>query len=336
MKFGAVPLEQALGGVLAHSIMFDNIRMRKGIRLEQADLDRLRAAGHREVTVALLDSDDIDENTAADRIATALKAPGHLVKSSYPSTGRVNLIAKAPGIARIDTGAINAVNSGDPMITCATVAPDTRMENGGLLATIKIISYAVPRQAVGMAEQAARLAKAAGAVGLVPVALKTATLIVTQTGAEPVMDKGVAATRARLVALGMSLDDVVVTPHDTAAIAAALRAIGSDLALILTASATSDPADTGPEAVRAAGGVVTRFGMPVDPGNLLFLGKVGARPVIGLPGCARSVALNGADWILERIACGLEVSDADIAAMGVGGLLKEIPQRPHPRRSRET
>ena len=68
--------------------------------------------------------------------------------------------------------------------------------------------------------------------------------------------------------------------------------------------------------------------MPVDPGNLLFLGDLSGRPVVGLPGCARSPALNGADWVLERLACGMEVTDGDIAAMGVGGLLKEIKVRP--------
>jgi molybdenum cofactor cytidylyltransferase len=101
--------------------------------------------------------------------------------------------------------------------------------------------------------------------------------------------------------------------------------------MILTASATSDPEDVGPAAVRAAGGIVERFGMPVDPGNLLFLGRVGTRPVIGLPGCARSPAPNGADWVLERVVCGVEVTDADIAAMGVGGLLKETAARGRPR-----
>ena len=119
-----------------------------------------------------------------------------------------------------------------------------------------------------------------------------------------------------------------------AVVVEAVAAARADLVLILTASATSDPADVAPEAVRAAGGTVSRFGMPVDPGNLLFLGHQGGRPVIGLPGCARSPALNGADWVRERVACGLEVGDGDIAAMGVGGLLKESPARPHPREKR--
>jgi molybdenum cofactor cytidylyltransferase len=103
------------------------------------------------------------------------------------------------------------------------------------------------------------------------------------------------------------------------------------MVLILTGSATSDRNDVGPAALIAAGGRLTRFGMPVDPGNLLFLGELAGRPVIGLPGCARSPKLNGADWVLERVACGLDPTTEDIAAMAVGGLLKEIPSRPEPR-----
>ena len=83
--------------------------------------------------------------------------------------------------------------------------------------------------------------------------------------------------------------------------------------------------------MRAAGGQGEAFGMPVDPGNLLFFGDVAGKPVIGLPGCARSPALNGADWVLERLICGETLTQADISAMGVGGLLKEIPTRPRPR-----
>ena len=113
--------------------------------------------------------------------------------------------------------------------------------------------------------------------------------------------------------------------------AAAIAAAEADIVLILGASATSDVADTCPAALVLAGGRLIRFGMPVDPGNLLFLGEHDHRPVVGLPGCARSPALNGADWVLERLAAGLAVSSVDIGQMGVGGLLKEIASRPQPR-----
>ncbi len=193
-----------------------------------------------------------------------------------------------------------------------------------MLATVKIISYAVPRQAVERAAEAA-----ADAMRVHPVTLQTATLIQTDIGAGP--GKGEEAMRARLSALGMELIRTITVPHATPELASAIDAAPGDLVLVLTASATSDPADVAPEAVRRAGGSVTRFGMPVDPGNLLFLGAQGGRPVIGLPGCARSLALNGADWVLERVVCGLEVTDDDIAGMGVGGLLKESRARPSPR-----
>jgi molybdenum cofactor cytidylyltransferase len=71
--------------------------------------------------------------------------------------------------------------------------------------------------------------------------------------------------------------------------------------------------------------------MPVDPGNLILLGRRHGRPVLGLPGCARSPKLNGFDWVLQRLAAGIEVGRRDIMRMGVGGLLAEIPTRPQPR-----
>src|SRR5260370_15008472 len=71
--------------------------------------------------------------------------------------------------------------------------------------------------------------------------------------------------------------------------------------------------------------------MPVDPGNLLLLGHVGERVVLGLPGCARSPKVNGFDWVLERLVAGLPVGSAEIMRMGSGGLLTQIPSLPLPR-----
>jgi molybdenum cofactor cytidylyltransferase len=101
--------------------------------------------------------------------------------------------------------------------------------------------------------------------------------------------------------------------------------------LIIGASAACDVRDVAPAAIVKSGGELLRLGMPVDPGNLAALGKLGGADVVLLPGSARSPQLSGADWILARLAAGMKVTAAHIAKMGVGGLLADIPQRPSPR-----
>ncbi|WP_297779916.1 molybdopterin-binding protein [uncultured Roseovarius sp.] len=326
MKFGPVPLDQAEGGILAHSEQVAGGRLRKGVVLDATQIAALRAAGYDAVTVAALDAQDVHENAAAEALATALRATTPDLALSTPFTGRVNLSAERPGVVCLDVAAIHAANAVDPMITVATVAQHHQIHAGGMIATVKIIAYGVPRAALERAAEAAQ-----GAVRLAVAQYRTASLIITDVPGGP-GDKGRDAIAARVTGLGMEMVETVLCAHDEAALAAAITSAKGEIVLILTASATSDPFDTAPQALRAAGGQVERFGMPVDPGNLLFLGRLGARPVIGLPGSARSPVLHGADWVLARVACGLPCGAAEIAAMGVGGLLKEIPTRPQPRR----
>ncbi|THH38363.1 molybdopterin biosynthesis protein [Aliishimia ponticola] len=325
MKFGPVPLAQAEGAILAHSEHAGGRKIAKGTRLEQAHLDQLAAAGFAQVVVARLDPGDVHENTAALQLAQALVA-GQGLRLSDAATGRVNLRAELPGVLEIDAAAIGALNHVHPGITVATVPQWGKLGPRGLAATIKIIPYAVPGGALDQACMAG-----AGALRLRAPVMRHATLIETRTGPDIPPEKGRQATEARLEFFGVTLAPRVVVPHEVDAVAAALAEAQGDLALILTGSATSDMADTAPEAVRRAGGQVHHYGMPVDPGNLLFLGEADGRPVVGLPGCARSAALNGADWVLERLICGVTVTPEDIMGMGVGGLLKDIPTRPVPR-----
>lgn len=331
MKFGPVPLDRAQGAVLAHSVRAAGRKLKKGVTLTEADLAALAGEGVSEVIVARPEPGDLPEDDAAARLAAALVPDPEAanLRLTDPFAGRVNLIAATAGVAVLDVAALEAFNRVHPMITLATVPPFQQMAAGGMVATIKVISYAVPGRDVDRA-----CATGAGALRLAPPVLRDAGLVVTQIPGGPKDDKGIASTRARLAALDMDLVQVVAVPHRCAQLAEALETLRGDLVLILTGSATSDTDDVAPAAVRQSGGRVERFGMPVDPGNLLFLGELRGRPVIGLPGCARSPALNGADWVLSRIACGLEVGAGDIAAMGVGGLLKEIPSRPQPRSRR--
>jgi molybdenum cofactor cytidylyltransferase len=101
--------------------------------------------------------------------------------------------------------------------------------------------------------------------------------------------------------------------------------------LLFGASAIVDRGDVVPAGLMQAGGEVLHLGMPVDPGNLLMLGNLNGKPVVGVPSCARSPKTNGFDWVLQRLMTGEKISAADVMAMGVGGLLAEIPTRPSPR-----
>ncbi|WP_296474153.1 molybdopterin-binding protein [Roseinatronobacter sp.] len=332
MKFGPVPVSQAEGAVLAHSVGLGTRRLRKGRVLEGADLTALQEAGYSEVTVARLEALDLDEDAAAIALAHALVPdPNAAGLTLAPvGTGRVNIVAQGPGLVLLNAEHVHAVNAVDPAITLATLPGLMRVEAGAMVATVKIIAYGVAASAV---ENACDLGQ--GAIRLAPPVLRRASLIQTQVQPRDDGTKGHAVTAARLGRLGVELDPICLVPHQIDPLADALRKAQGDVLLILTGSATSDLYDTAPEALRHAGGEVVHFGMPVDPGNLLFLGHLGARPVIGLPGCAKSPALNGADWVMERIICGQSVTAADIMAMGVGGLLKEIPTRPRPRRDGE-
>ena len=330
MKFGAVPVGEAEGATLAHSVGVADGVIRKGTVLGSAEIDRLLAGGLEKVVVAQLEPGDLTEDRAAERIADCLRSEG--LRLGTASTGRVNLIATGPGIVRVNAAAIAAMNAVDEGITLATLSDFMRVEADQLVATVKIIPYGVPGAVVDRAVSV--LGEAA--IRHLPFQGGRASLILTRTRGfkNSLLAKSESVVRDRLEGLGFTLENVQVVDHETGAIASALTR-ETDLTLILGASATSDRQDVAPAALVAAGGTVERFGMPVDPGNLLFTGRIGGKPVVGLPGCARSPALNGADWVLERLAVGLNVTDADIAAMGVGGLLKEMPDRPHPRRARE-
>jgi molybdenum cofactor cytidylyltransferase len=331
VKFGPVPVDDAVGAILAHSQRVAGGTLRKGRVLAAEDVAALRDAGIVTVTVARLEPGDVREDEAAAAVSRAL-AGEHLVVSAA-FTGRANLFAARHGLAVIDTARVEQLNLVDEAITVATVAPFASVEPRQMVATIKIIPFAASAKAV---EKCSALA--AGAVRVAPFARKSVGLIQTRLpSVKPsVLANTVAATRTRLAALGSELMADAVCDHDQSAIATqieALRGKGCEMILVLGASAIVDRRDVIPAAIERVRGEVVHFGMPVDPGNLLLLGRIGSLPVLGLPGCARSPKLNGFDWVLQRLLAGLDVSRTDIMRMGIGGLLTEIATRPLPRRT---
>ena len=335
MQFGTIPTAEALGAILAHGVRAGETRFKKGRVLAASDIAQLTAAGVAALTVARLEIGDIAEDQAATRVASG--CGGSAVRTGAAFTGRVNLYATADGIAVIAGEVVNSVNAVHESVTLATVAPFSRVAKGQMLATIKIIPFAAPAAAVEKAEQIVRAQSPIIEVrAFRPMTAALISTYLPDTKAS-LLDKNRTALSDRLQALGSALEQEQRVVHETGALADAIAgaaANGASPIFIFGASAITDRRDVVPAAIEKAGGAVDHFGMPVDPGNLLLLGRLATTNVVGLPSCARSPKQNGFDFVLWRLSAGIPVGASDLTAMGVGGLLGEIPSRPQPRDER--
>ena len=332
MKFATFACAEAEGAVLAHTVRLGDGVIKKGHVLTATDITALQAAGIASVMAARLDDGDIAEDEAARRIAVACCGAGLEVGPAF--TGRSNLIAIGPGLAVIARDTLIELNSIDEGLTVATVQPFEVVTRGQLIATVKIIPFALPQAVVIAAEAMLRQSPVVASVA--PFTARKAGLILTRVaGLKPsLIDKRIRSIRSRLEALGSKLGQHEIVAHDTATVSRAIAAqakAGLNPILVFGASAIVDRGDVIPQALTDAGGTVVHVGMPVDPGNLLMVGQIGGADVIGVPSCATSPKLNGFDWVLERLLADLPVGRAEIVAMAPGGLLTEIPARPQPR-----
>ncbi|HEY8442429.1 MAG TPA: molybdopterin-binding/glycosyltransferase family 2 protein [Xanthobacteraceae bacterium] len=332
MKFGPVPLHEAEGAVAVHSIRKGDLVLKKGTVIGKAEIAALARTGISEIVVARTEPGDISEDTAAAEIATAVAGEGVRVERAF--TGRANIFAESAGILVINKEGVDRLNKVDESITLATLSAYKPVVAGEMIATVKIIPFAVAAPQRDAALVAA--SKAAPVLRVAPYRIRQVGIISTEIpGLAPkVIDKTLKVTQERLAPAGARVIAERRVPHEQSALAAALQEVldaGAELVVVFGASAIADRRDVIPAAVEAIGGKIEHFGMPVDPGNLLLVAAAHGHAVLGAPGCARSPKENGFDWVLMRLLAGLPVSRDAITDMGVGGLLMEIVTRPQPR-----
>ena len=330
MKFGPVAVAQSLGGIVAHSVRRDDFVLKKGEVVAARHIDALLAAGVAEVIVAQMEPGDIGENATAQALARRVAGPG--LRLEAPFTGRCNLFAAAAGVLVLEPAAIDAINAVDERVTLATLPAMRSVVEGEMVATVKIIPFAVAQAVLDRVLEVAR-------PGTIRVAayrpLRIGVISTLLAGLKAsVIAKTLRVLEARLAPMGAKISGHAEVAHEIAALAGAVAAMAGtcDLMIIFGASAITDRRDVIPAAIVAAGGAVDYFGMPVDPGNLLLLARLAdGRPVLGAPGCARSPKENGFDFVLQRLVAGVAVTGRDISQMGAGGLLMEIVSRPQSR-----
>jgi molybdenum cofactor cytidylyltransferase len=336
MKFGPVPVSEAGGAIAVHSIRANGFVLKKGVLIGPQEIAGLKAAGLENIIVARLEGDDVPEDIAAAEIAAATAGDGVRVDRAF--TGRCNLFAVSAGVLVLDAAAIDALNQIDESITFATLPAFKPVVEGEMIATVKIIPFAVERTALDNALAAVNAATPL--LRIAPYRVKKVGIVSTMLPglSDKVIAKTLRVTAERLAPAGAAIIAERRVPHDPAALSGAIDEMldkGAEFVLVFGASAIADRRDVIPAAIEATGGRIEHFGMPVDPGNLMLIGEIDGRPVLGAPGCARSPKENGFDWVLMRLLAGLPVGRADVARMGVGGLLMEIVTRPQPRQKPE-
>ncbi|MEM7537202.1 MAG: molybdopterin-binding protein [Chloroflexota bacterium] len=342
MKFHAIPINQAQGMILGHNIAGENGRrvLRKGHALTAADIDTLHALQRETVYVAELDADDVDENSAAQRIAKAVLGTGQgasVIRCSNAATGRVNLFADLPGLVRVNVPHLNQLNT-CVGVTLATVYSNTPVRAGKMIATLKIIPYALSQTVVETAEALGQMD--APLLALTPFQPKRVGLILSGSvsAQDRIVNSFKNALTLRLDQLAATIEQIDFVPLNYESgerqLADTLRqqiATNFDLIILAGETAIMDRYDIAPRAVERADGEVVCFGAPVDPGNLLMLGYHGDTPILGAPGCSRSPKENIIDLVLPRLLVGDRLTHQDIIEMGHGGLLEDVPERPLPR-----
>ena len=323
MKWLNVAPDEALGKILVHNIADaeGHKALHKGTRIGESDVESLRALGMNEVSVAALEDGDVHEDDAARRLALACMRGG--VTASDASGGRVNLLSAFGGLVKVEAESLRQVNLIDGL-TVATLRHDTLAAANKIVATIKVIPFAVPEADIARAEVIC--GAHSGIVGV--RALRSLQVGVILAGSEAskarVMKAFAPAIRARVEELGSNVRDVVYVPHQSQAIANAielLRLANTELIMIAGETSIMDREDVTPRGIVQAGGVIEHYGAPVEPGNLLLLAYLGDIPVVGAPGCVRSRETNVVDLILPRLLAGERLRREDIVEFADGGLL---------------
>jgi molybdenum cofactor cytidylyltransferase len=332
VKFGPVAIGESLGCVAAHGARAEGIVLKKGDAITPAHIAALGQAGVATVVVAELEPGDVGENEAARVLAEAVAGSGLWIERAF--TGRANIFARHNGVLSVDVGAVDRINAVDERLTLATLPSLRAVEDGEMVGTVKIIPFAVEASRLGEAIAAAS-AVPGGPLRLHPYRARRIGVVSTiLPGLKPsVIAKTLRVLDDRLAPSGSGIGAGLQVPHEATALAEALRGLvqSHDMVIVYGASAIADRRDVIPAALVAAGGTVDHLGMPVDPGNLLMMGRLGNVPVLGAPGCARSPKENGFDWVLQRLLADIPVTSADIRRLGAGGLLMEIVSRPQPR-----
>ena len=330
MKFDLVPVEDASGKILAHNLSNPNGSrgFQKGTKLTSQDVTTLQKIGYQSVYTIQAETGDLKENQAACQIAEMTSGQG--LQISAAAMGRVNLTAHYEGVLQVDALRLQQINELEG-VTYSTLRSLNVIQPAQAVATIKIIPYAIPFSILQQVKEIVQ--GTTPIIGLTPLTLKQVGLLfIGFPWSQPhLVSSFEPSIRKRVEKSGSNVKSVqfygLVGVGDDSRIANILQQmVDSDCEMIVIAGETStmDQHDILPTSILAAGGDIVSIGAPVDPGNLLLLAYLKTVPVLGVPGCARSLKPNVIDLVMPSLLAGIRLRRTDIARLGYGGLIEDM------------
>lgn len=320
-----IRVEDAVGTVLAHDMTkivpgeFKGVAFKKGHVVKESDIQELLQMGKQSVFVLELSENELHENDAAKRIATAIS--DHTVSLSEPSEGKISLIAKAAGLLKIDEDRLLDVNRMEKIIV-ATLKNNFPCQMGQTVAGTRIIPLTIEGHHIEHLETLINGAKPV--ISIKPYQpLKVGAVV---TGSEVyeglIKDEFDRTIGAKLTDHGCTIVKKITVPDEVEMIANAIHDLQKlDCDVIVTTGGLSvDPDDVTLQGVAKTGASRVFYGSPVLPGAMLMISMLGQTPVVSLPACVFYYEHTVFDLILPRILAGETIAADEVAAMGHGGL----------------
>lgn len=325
----AIPVEEAVGCHFLHD-MTEIIpgkgkrpAFRRGQIVCSEDLARLRRMGKESLFVQEhneLGDEWIHEDDFALATAAAMAGPGTRSRGVC-SEGRVDVVAERAGLLLVDQARLREFNL-VPQVMCATAAPFALVEAGTRLAGTRTIPIFLHRSRFTAAMQ---ILKAAPLLQVQPLRAPQVGLLVTgnEVFQGTIEDRFTAIVTEKVQAFGGRIVARRVAPDSLERIGQAARELcgsGIDL-LITTAGLSVDPDDVTFPALLSVGLTEPLKGMPVLPGAMTLLGRIGDIQVLGLPAGGLVHSTFSIDILLPRVLAGLKITREDLAELAAGGLL---------------
>ncbi len=324
------------GAVLARDLDIGAGRWSKGRRLTSADLAAVAAAEPgAPVSVLIIEPGELHEDDAAVRLARAVAGPNLSVRG--PNQSRLDLVASTAGVVNVRVAELERLNRLDPL-EVFTVFDGQIVEKGDLVASVKVAPHVVDAAIVDAGERLAGFGSQP-IVWVAPFVARRVGVVVKESVRGTARERFEASVRAKVEGLGSQIIAIDYVDDDSEAVESALGRFvrGADTAdLILTAgSASTDPRDPFFVAIDALGGRVVRRGVPAHPGSMLWLARIGATSILGLPTCGAYSKATAADLLLPRLLSGEPASERTVAKLGHGGILTRSQRFRFPPYARE-